>query len=484
MDATSLQTPLVQQSISKYVHVGRKFWMESNKQWRIAGPAVLNRLAMYGVAVVTQAFAGKIGDLELAAVSMVVNVIWGFNFGLMLGLGSALQTLCGQAFGARKYSILGVYLQRSWVVVFGFAVIFLPVYIFASPILKLLGQPDDIAELTGRVAVWCIPMHFSLAFWWTIVWYLQAQLHNMVIACTASAALIGHVLLSWVLVVKLDLGLGGAVASMNLAWCMPSLALFLYVIFGGCPLTWKGFCIDAFSQLWSHLKLSVGSGVMLAVEVWYYRLLILLTGNLQNKQIAVDSLSICMNINGWEFMIPIAFLVVTSVRVSNELGAGNDKAARFSALVSLVTSLVIGIVIMIFIIAFRNSLASLFTRSTVLQHAVSKLALILAFTILLNSVQPVLSGVAIGTGKQSVVAYVNVICYYLLGVPLGALLGYLFHLDVMGIWIGMLCGTATQTLVLMFIILRTDWNKEAAAAINSVKTWSSERTDEIQTSHL
>ncbi|KAH9327177.1 hypothetical protein KI387_007355, partial [Taxus chinensis] len=119
------------------------------------------------------------------------------------------------------------------------------------------------------------------------------------------------------------------------------------------------------------------------------------------------------------------------VRVSNELGAGNGKVARFSALVSAATSLVIGIVIMVFIIAFRNSFASLFTRSTILRQDVSKLALILAFTVLLNSVQPVLSGVAIGTGKQSIVAYVNVICYYLVGVPLGALLGYLFHLDVM-----------------------------------------------------
>lgn len=41
------------------------------------------------------------------------------------------------------------------------------------------------------------------------------------------------------------------------------------------------------------------------------------------------------------------------------------------------------------------------------------------------------SGVAIGTGKQYIIAYVNVISYFVIGVPLAALLGYAFHLDVM-----------------------------------------------------
>lgn len=41
-----------------------------------------------------------------------------------------------------------------------------------------------------------------------------------------------------------------------------------------------------------------------------------------------------------------------------------------------------------------------------------------------------LTGVAIGAGLQSVVAYVNIGCYYVVGVPIGALLGYVAHLEV------------------------------------------------------
>jgi hypothetical protein len=37
-------------------------------------------------------------------------------------------------------------------------------------------------------------------------------------------------------------------------------------------------------------------------------------------------------------------------------------------------------------------------------------------------------GVAVGCGWQAFVAYVNVGCYYLLGIPLGVLLGFKFDL--------------------------------------------------------
>lgn len=38
-----------------------------------------------------------------------------------------------------------------------------------------------------------------------------------------------------------------------------------------------------------------------------------------------------------------------------------------------------------------------------------------------------MKGVAVGCGWQAFVAYVNVGCYYMVGVPLGALLGFYFN---------------------------------------------------------
>lgn len=62
----------------------RKIWIESKLLWHIVGPAIFSRISSYSMNVITQAFAGHLGDTELAAISIVNNVITGFDFGLLV----------------------------------------------------------------------------------------------------------------------------------------------------------------------------------------------------------------------------------------------------------------------------------------------------------------------------------------------------------------------------------------------------------------
>lgn len=453
--------------------------VESKKLWSIVGPAIFSRVAGFSMNVITQAFAGHLGDLELAGISIANNVIVGFDFGLLLGMASALETLCGQAFGAKKYYMLGVYMQRSWIVLSVCCVFLLPIYLFATPVLKLLGQPTDVAELSGIASICMIPLHFSFAIQFPLQRFLQSQLKTGVIAWVSLAALVVHVIVSWLFVYQLKLGVIGTAVTLNFSWWVLVFGLFGYTVCGGCRLTWAGFSTEAFSGLWEFTKLSASSGLMLCLENWYYRILILMTGNLKNAEIALDALSICMTINGWELMIPLAFFAGTGVRVANELGAGNGKGAKFATAVSVITSIIIGLFFWCLIMIFHSEIALIFSSSKPVLEAVNELSLLLAFTILLNSVQPVLSGVAVGSGWQSYVAYINLGCYYLIGVPLGFLMGWGFNKGVMGIWAGMIFGgTAVQTLVLAIITIRCDWDKEAEKASRHVTKWAGARQQE------
>ncbi|XP_057425044.1 protein DETOXIFICATION 27-like [Lotus japonicus] len=439
-----------------------KLWIETKNLWIIVGPSIFSRLASFTMNVVTQAFAGHLGDVQLAAISIANTVIVGFNFGLLLGMASALETLCGQAFGAKRYHMLGIYMQRSWIVLFLCCFLLLPFYVFATPILKLLGQPDEVAEWSGVVAVWLIPLHFSFAFQFPLQRFLQCQLKTAVIAWVSLLGLVVNVFTSWLLIYVLDFGLLGAAIALDVSWWVLVFGMFAYAAYGGCPLTWGGFSMEAFSGLWEFLKLSFASGVMLCLENWYYRILLLMTGKLKNATVAVDALSVCMTINGWEMMIPLAFFAGTGVRVANELGAGNGKSAKFAMQVSVVQSTVIGVVFCVLIMIFHDQFAYIFTSSSSVLQAVDGMSYLLAVTILLNSVQPVLSGVAVGSGWQAFVAYINIGCYYLIGLPLGILMGWVFDTGVAGIWGGMIFGgTAIQTVILIIVTLRCDWDKEA-----------------------
>lgn len=81
-----------------------------------------------------------------------------------------------------------------------------------------------------------------------------------------------------------------------------------------------------------------------------------------------------------------------SVRVSNELGAGNAKAAKFAVVVVSVTSVAIGVVCMCVVFATRDYFPYLFTNSEAVAEETTQLAVLLGITVLLNSLQPVLSG--------------------------------------------------------------------------------------------
>ncbi|CAK9320563.1 unnamed protein product [Citrullus colocynthis] len=453
-----------------------RLWIESKKLWYIVGPSIFSRVTSYSILVISQAFAGHLNDLDLAAFSIAVTVVIGFDMGLMLGMASALETLCGQAYGAKKYYMLGVYLQRSWIVLFLCCVLLLPIFFFASPILKLIGEPDDLAELAGVLSIWLLPVHFSFAFYFPLQRFLQSQLKVGVIVWSAAAALVAHLVASWVLVVQLKMGVIGIAVTCNISWWVMPIVQMGYTVCGGCPLTWTGFSVDAFSGVWEFVKLSAASGVMLCLENWYYRILVVITGNMKNAEIMVDALSICMSINGWEMMIPLGFFVGVGVRVANELGAGNGKGAKFATIVSSATSLIIGFVFCCLIVIFHNSFGRIFSSSVSVLREVDKLTILLAFTILFNSIQPVLSGVAVGSGWQSYVAYINLGCYYIIGLPLGISMQWFTDLGVKGIWMGMIFGgTGVQTLILLIIIIRCDWEGEAKKASLRVERWTEEK---------
>ncbi|CAK9180968.1 unnamed protein product [Ilex paraguariensis] len=397
---------------------------------------------------------------------------------VLLGMSSATETLCGQAFGAGQHHMMGIYLQRSWIVDFITLTILLPCFLFATPIFKLLGEEDTIARAGGYISLWFIPFCYNFVFSLTIQMFLQAQLKNMIIAWLSIAQLVIHVPVSWLFVYKLNWGLNGAMGALCISSWFLVFGEFIYIFGGWCPNTWKGFTKDAFKDLWPVVKLSVSSGVMVCLELWYNAVLVLLAGYMQNAEVAISAFSICLNINAWEFMISLGFLGAACVRIANELGRGDAKAAKFSIKVLLSTSVIIGVFFWILCLAFGNKIGYLFTSDNKVAETVSDLSLLLAFSILLNSVYPVLSGVAVGAGMQSTVAIVNLCCFYLIGIPVGGLLGYVANLQVKGIWIGMICGVVTQSLTLCFLTWRTDWNEQVAKAAERLSQWYLKSSEE------
>ncbi|KAJ6379784.1 hypothetical protein OIU76_016437 [Salix suchowensis] len=299
----------------------------------------------------------------------------------------------------------------------------------------------------------------------------------LIVGWFSASSFVVHVLLSWLFVMKLGFGLAGAMSAFIISSYLLVIGEFVYIFGGWCPNTWKGFTKAAFADMFPLIKLSISSGIMICLELWYSSILVLLAGYMKNATVAISAFSICLNINAWEFMICLGFLGSSCVRVSNELGSGNAKAAKFSIMVALGTSIIIGVIFWILCLIFSREISYLFTSSEEVAESVSSLHVLLAFSMLLNSVYPVLSGVAIGAGVQSMVAFVNLGSYYVIGLPVGILLGYVAHLQVTGLWVGLLSGVVVQTLLLSYLTWRIDWEEQVNKASERLGRFFIETTE-------
>lgn len=65
-------------------------------------------------------------------------------------------------------------------------------------------------------------------------------------------------------------------------------------------------------------------------------------------------------------------------------------------------------------------------------------------------------GIVRGSGWQHIAAYVNLGSYYVVGIPISALLAFVLHLRGKGLWIGVLAGSILQAVLLSLITFFTN----------------------------
>ncbi|KAH9742967.1 protein DETOXIFICATION 41 [Citrus sinensis] len=186
-----------------------------------------------------------------------------------------------------------------------------------------------------------------------------------------------------------------------------------------------------------------------------------------------------MNYLNWDINAKLGLSAAASVRVSNELGAAHPRVAKFSVFVVNANGIFISAVFSAIVLIFRADLSKLFTSDSEVVQAASDLTPLLAISVFLNGIQPIFSGVAIGSGWQAIVAYVNLACYYIIGLPIAYVLCFKTNIGVVGIWWGMITGVVLQTITLIILTARTNWNAEVEKAADSLKKSSSEETIDL-----
>ncbi|KAG0592391.1 hypothetical protein KC19_1G248300 [Ceratodon purpureus] len=442
-------------------------WQELVRQCWLAGPMVAVNLLQYSITVVSVAFVGHLGELELASASIASSLAGVLGYYVLLGMGSALETLCGQAYGAGSmhHHMLGVFLQRALVVLYGACIPISFLFIYMEHILLLLGQDPDISMKAGEYALCLLPSLYAYALLQPVVKFLQTQSVVFPMMICSAVTLCLHVGILHTLIYTLGLGYRGAALGTSVSFWINAILLVSYVKFSGvCKHTWKGFTKDAFVDLREFLSLAIPSCIMICLEYWCFEILVILAGLLPNPQLELATLSVCLSTTSLNYMIPFGLSAAASTRVSNELGAGDAPAAK-QAVVSVVSlSAVQALLISSILLSLRHKWGWLFSGDAEVVDMVAQIMPFLAFIALLDGIQGVLSGVARGCGWQELGAIVNLGAFYGVGVPISVILAFVFNFGGRGLFIGLICGLGTQTLILLYVTFRTDWEKQVLKA--------------------
>ncbi|KAJ7970167.1 Protein DETOXIFICATION [Quillaja saponaria] len=207
---------------------------------------------------------------------------------------------------------------------------------------------------------------------------------------------------------------------------------------------------------------------MISLEIWSYELMVLLAGLLPNPKLETSVLSISLNTATLIYMVPLGLSGAVSTRVSNELGAKQSHRARFAVRIAVCLVLTEAILVATVMILGRKVWGYCYSTEEEVVKYVGKMMFLLAASHISEGIQSVLAGAIRGCGWQKIGAFVNLGAYYLMGIPTGVLLAFVFHIGGKGLWMGVMVAAFMQAVFFSIITLCADWEKEVQKATGRV----------------
>ncbi|KAL0461978.1 UNVERIFIED_CONTAM: protein DETOXIFICATION 1 [Sesamum latifolium] len=434
---------------------------ELKKVSYIAAPMGTVTVLQYLLQAVSVIMVGHLGQRTLSSVAIATSLTNVTGFSLLSGLVGGLETLCGQAYGAKQYDKLGIYTYSA---IFSLALVCIPVsalWLFMEKLLVLMRQDPLVALEAQKYSLWLIPALFGSAISKPLVRYLQTQNLILPMLLSSFVVLCCHVPTSWALIYRLHMGsTGAAVATCISNWLYVIVLVFYIKFSASCKYTRLVFSVDAFPAMWPFFHLALPSAVMVCLKWWSLEVLVLLSGLLPNPELETSVLSICQTISTLHLTISYGLGAAASTRVSNELGAGNPHKARRAVLAVMFLSITETISTCIVLFSCRHILGRAYSNEKQVVNYVAVMTPLICASTVTDSLQTAISGIARGSGWQRIGAYVNFGAFYIVGIPVAVVLGFIEHLKAKGFWIGIVIGSILQSAILSVITGFTDWQKQ------------------------
>ena len=422
---------------------------------RLAVPVVLVQVGMMLMGVVDTVMVGHLaaGDSSLGLASVALGHLYFFGIGVF-GMGTlmVLDPVVAQAVGARDDVAVARGIQRGILLALVLAVPSVAVLLVAGPVLGLAHQPAEVVPLaaayTVRLAPGVLPFFIFIVFRQS----LQSLRRTRAILVSILVANLANAGLNWLLIFGHGplpaMGvLGSAWATTVSRWLLASVLVCLAWsdlrphLRRRLPEVWQ------LEPLGRMLRLGLPIGFQYVLEFGAFALVALMMGWLGTRQMAGHQVAI--NLASLTFMVPLGVGDAASVLVGHAVGRADPSGARGMARAALIcgTSFMSGTALLF--LTAPHFLAGLYTAdASVIAVAATLIPLAGVFQVF-DGLQVVAGGILRGLGETRVAMLVNLLGYWLLGLPVSYLLGFRSGMGPVGLWWGLVVGLAVVATVLL-----------------------------------
>jgi MATE family, multidrug efflux pump len=399
---------------------------------------------------------GRVSATDLAAVAIGNLYFFGIAvFGM--GVLFALDPVISQAVGAGDAIGIARSVQRGGVLAVALTVVAMLLLLPAAPFLVLAKQPADVIPVAGGYARGLILGVFPFYAFGVLRQSLQAMGRVRPIVVTVIAANVLNLLLNWVLIFgKLGLPRLGAVGS---AWGTSISRWFMIVVLAF--LGWKLLRPAllplrrealAIAPLVRFLRVGVPIGAQQWLEFGVFGAAGLLMGLMGT--IAVASHQVALQLAALTFMIPVGVAQATGVVVGQAVGRSDPAGARRAVGAGLMTVTAFMTVTAILFLTAPRLLARIFSSDPAVVAAAALLLPIAGVFQVFDGLQVAGAGALRGVGDTRVPMLLNLVGFWLIGLPVSVGLGFGVGLGPRGVWWGLAIGIGVVGVLLMFRIRR------------------------------
>ena len=440
-----------------------QYTSEFKYNWKLAAPVMLGMLGHTFVSFVDNIMVGQLGTAELAAVSLANSFMF-IAMSIGIGFATAITPLIAEADAANNFKQAKSTYKHGLFLCTTLGILLFLFVFFSKPWMYLMQQPEEVVALAipylDLVAFSLIPLIIFEA----IKQFSDGMSMTKYPMYATLIANIINVILNYLLIFGKfgfpEMGMIGAAFG-------TLISRFIMLIYLWTLLRYKErsrkivrsikFFVLDFQMIKRIVNIGSLSAMQMFFEVAIFTSAIWLSGLLGKNPQAANQ--IALNLSSMTFMVAMGLSVASMIRVGNQKGLQNYKELRRIAFSIFLLGVLLAMFFALLFFLFHKSLPNIYVdlRDTAnykdnmeVVSIASNLLLAAAFFQISDSIQVLVLGALRGLQDVKIPTILTFISYWVVGFPVSYYLGKEDMYGSFGIWLGLLAGLTTAS-ILLFI---------------------------------